>query len=118
MARFTVGYDLLPPRRQQAAGGDVKVLNITHWRSPMIRTLPRRLALALSLAVFAAGVGAQTTPTASAPPQAGFFAHLLQKLDTDGDGRISEAEWLAAATARFKQIDTQNSGSFNAATLA
>lgn len=83
----------------------------------MIRTLPRRLALALSLAVFAAGAGAQTAPGA-ASPHAGLFAHMLQKLDTDGDGRVSEAEWLAAATARFKQIDTQNAGSFDAATLA
>ena len=84
----------------------------------MIRTLPRRLTLALSCALFAAAAGAQTASTTTAAPQAGFFAHMLQKLDTDGDGRISEAEWLAAATARFKAIDTQNAGSFSAATLA
>lgn len=83
----------------------------------MIRTLPRRLAFALSLALCAAAAGAQTAPTTASPPT-GLFGHMLQKLDTDGDGRVSQAEWLAAATARFKQIDTQNTGSFTAATLA
>jgi Ca2+-binding EF-hand superfamily protein len=47
-----------------------------------------------------------------------FFGHMLQKMDTNGDGRISLDEYLAAATTRFKRLDTQNKGSVDAAQMA
>ena len=47
-----------------------------------------------------------------------FFAHLLEQMDTNGDGRISLAEYVAAAGARFKSIDTQNKGSIDATDIA
>jgi Ca2+-binding EF-hand superfamily protein len=65
-----------------------------------------RPAIFAALVVASAGVLAQTT---DAPSR--FFEHMLKKLDTNGDGRISLDEFLAAATARFQQIDTQNRGS-------
>ncbi|HET9189535.1 MAG TPA: EF-hand domain-containing protein, partial [Rudaea sp.] len=37
--------------------------------------------------------------------------------DTNGDGRISLDEYLAAATKRFQSIDTQNKGSITAADI-
>ena len=53
------------------------------------------------------------TATAFAQPADGsskLFAHMLQKWDANGDGKISLDEYLAAATARFEQVDTQNTG--------
>ena len=47
-----------------------------------------------------------------------FFAHMLEQMDTNGDGRISLDEYVAAAGARFKSIDTQNKGSIDAADIA
>ncbi len=62
---------------------------------------------------------AQTAPASPAPGgHPSFFQHMLQEMDTNGDGKISQAEYLAAAKARFHSIDTQNKGSINAADLA
>ncbi len=47
-----------------------------------------------------------------------FFAHMLEQMDTNRDGRISLDEYVAAAGARFKSIDTQNKGSIDAADIA
>ena len=35
---------------------------------------------------------------------------MLKKIDTDGDGKISKAEALAAAAARFDRADTNKDG--------
>jgi Ca2+-binding EF-hand superfamily protein len=85
---------------------------------PMSRTI-RKTALATSLlAVFAISAFAQSNSPPVAPAHAGFFQHMLQKMDTNGDGRISLDEYLAAASTQFKSIDTKNKGSIDAADLA
>src|SRR5215468_900793 len=79
--------------------------------------IPRlTLLAALCAAAWSFGAVAQEAP-AGAPAHPSFFQHMLQKMDTNGDGRISESEFLAAATARFKSIDTQNKGTIDAAQL-
>jgi len=46
------------------------------------------------------------------------FEQMLKKCDTNGDGRVSLQEYLAAATARFQQVDTQHKGSVTAEQIA
>jgi Ca2+-binding EF-hand superfamily protein len=75
--------------------------------------LAAMLALALPLAATA-----QDTATAPAGTHMTPFAHMLKKMDTNGDGKISLAEWQAAATARFDALDTQHTGSITAQQLA
>jgi len=48
--------------------------------------------------------------TAAATGQQGHRPPPIQTLDTDGDGRISEAEWLQHHAARFNEIDTNGDG--------
>lgn len=72
-----------------------------------------RLALLAALSTLSVAALAQ-----SADGSSKFFGHMLQKWDANGDGKISLDEYLAAATARFEQIDTQNKGSVNAAQIA
>jgi len=73
---------------------------------------------ALPLAALSLAALAQDVSTSAASARPSFFQHMLQKMDTNGDGRISEQEFLAAATARFQSIDTQHTGSVDAAELA
>jgi len=73
-----------------------------------------QLALVAALLPFCAS--AQDAPAASTT-HASFFQHMLQKMDTNGDGRISQDEFLAAATARFKSIDTANQGKIDATAM-
>ncbi len=85
----------------------------------MIRST--QLATAIATALLSLGAFAQaTTPTAdaTAPAHHGMFAHALKKLDTDGDGRISLAEYLAGASMRFQAADTAHAGTLSAAQLA
>lgn len=81
-----------------------------------------RLAVALSTALLSVAALAQTSVPAADPTAGdghhGRFEHALKKLDTDGDGRISLDEYLAGATARFKAVDTGNSGALSAEQLA
>src|SRR3982751_116570 len=61
------------------------------------------------------------TASAFAQPADGsskLFAHMLQKWDANGDGKISLDEYLSAATARFQQMDAQNTGAVTADQIA
>lgn len=85
--------------------------------------MSRKLNLAILAALALAGASfcasAQDAPsTAAAGARPSFFQHMLKEMDTNGDGRISLDEFLAAATNRFESIDTQNKGSINAADIA
>ncbi|MBS0583217.1 MAG: EF-hand domain-containing protein [Proteobacteria bacterium] len=86
----------------------------------MTRITSYALAAALVAAPFAAFAQAADTPApaAAAPAHPSPFAHMLKKMDSDGDGRISSAEFQAAAAARFAMIDTQGSGKITAAQIA
>lgn len=44
-------------------------------------------------------------------PHAGFHGKYFEKRDTDGDGAISRAEWMAASEERFKKADADGNGS-------
>ena len=80
----------------------------------MKRVIP---ILVLPLAALAIGAWAQSGDS-TAPPHPSRFQHQLEKMDTNGDGRISLNEYLAAATAHFDSIDTQHKGSIDATQLA
>ncbi len=86
----------------------------------MIRLTSSALVAALLVVPFAAFAQsndmATPAPAASTHPSA--FAHMLKKMDTDGDGKISSAEFQAAASARFDAIDTTHSGSITNEQLA
>ena len=81
-----------------------------------------RLAALVAIPMTALSLCAVAQPpnpgAASGGTRPDFFAHLLEQMDTDGDGRISLAEYVAAAGARFKSIDTQNKGNIDAADIA
>ena len=80
----------------------------------MFRSLARSVLTALPAAALSVCALAQTAD--SGHPS--FYQHMLQTMDTDGDGRISLDEYVAAATSRFKSIDTQNKGSVDANDIA
>jgi Ca2+-binding EF-hand superfamily protein len=80
----------------------------------MFRTIARSVLMALPATALSVCALAQTAD--SGHPS--FYQLMLQKMDTNGDGRISLDEYVAAATARFKNIDTQNKGSIDAADIA
>jgi len=81
----------------------------------MSRTFRRVTLAALPLALASLHALAQT---ATPPTHPTAFEYMLKKMDTNGDGRISLDEYLAAATATFKSIDAQHKGSVNAADIA
>ena len=73
-------------------------------------------ALAVAPLVAFAQSNGTTAPAAATPPSP--FAHMLKKMDSDSDGKISSAEFQAAAAARFAAIDTQGTGKITAAQIA
>jgi Ca2+-binding EF-hand superfamily protein len=84
------------------------------YRTTRLAALAALPMMALSLCAVA------QPPNSGAAPgtRPDFFAHMLQQMDTNSDGRISLDEYVAAAGARFKSIDTQNKGSIDAADIA
>jgi Ca2+-binding EF-hand superfamily protein len=80
----------------------------------MFRTIARSVLTALPVTALSVCALAQT----AAPEHPSFYQHMLQKMDTNGDGRISLDEYVAAATTRFQAADAQNKGSVTAADLA
>jgi Ca2+-binding EF-hand superfamily protein len=80
----------------------------------MFRTLARSVLTALPAAALSVCALAQTAD----PGHPSFYQLMLQKMDTNADGRISFDEYVAAASARFKSIDTQNKGAVDAADIA
>jgi Ca2+-binding EF-hand superfamily protein len=84
----------------------------------MYRTIRHAAFAALPLTALSVFAFAQAADPAAAGAHAGFFQHMLQKMDSNGDGRISLDEYLAASSARFKNMDSQNKGSIDAADIA
>ncbi len=80
----------------------------------MFRKIARSVLVAFPAAALSVCALAQTTD--SGHPS--FYQLMLQKMDTNGDGRISLDEYVAAASARFASIDTQNKGAVDAADIA
>ncbi len=84
----------------------------------------RKLTLAATLAAlcsaplttFAQSNDAPAATAAGAHPPV--FDHMLKKMDSDGDGKISSAEFQAAAAARFNAIDSQGTGKITAEQIA
>jgi Ca2+-binding EF-hand superfamily protein len=72
-----------------------------------------RLALFAALTALSAAAMAQQADRSSK-----HFEQFLKKWDANGDGRISLDEYVAAASAHFQQIDTQNKGSVSADQIA
>ncbi|MFT3791187.1 MAG: EF-hand domain-containing protein [Rudaea sp.] len=80
----------------------------------------RRFTLAAALAAFVAAPFAAFAQSNDAEPSThqSMFEHLLKKMDSDGDGKISSAEFQSAASARFDAIDTQHAGKITAQQIA
>lgn len=82
-----------------------------------------KLTLAVAIAAFstvpfAAFAQSNPAPAATATTHPSLFDHMLKKMDSNGDGKISSAEFQAAAAARFDAIDTQGSGKITAEQIA
>jgi len=84
----------------------------------MYRTIHHAALAALPLTALSVFAFAQAADPAAAGAHAGIYPYMLQKMDSNGDGRISLDEYLAASSARFKSIDSQNKGSIDAADIA
>ena len=84
----------------------------------MSRNLIFAILAALPLSGVALYAIAQDAAPATAPSDTAHFQHMLKKMDTNGDGKISLDEYMAAATSRFHAIDSQNKGSIDAADIA
>ena len=84
----------------------------------MFRTAAFIVARSALMAVPAAALSVCALAQTADSGHPSFYQLMLQKMDSNGDGRISLDEYLAAATARFKAIDTQNKGAIDAADIA
>ncbi|MEP6483244.1 MAG: EF-hand domain-containing protein [Rudaea sp.] len=76
----------------------------------MFRTIARSVLTALPVTALSVCALAQT----AAPEHPSFYQLMLQKMDSNGDGRISLDEYLAAANTRFTSIDAQGKGAVDA----
>ena len=85
----------------------------------MFRTIARSVLMALPVTALSVCALAQTAaPQSAAADRPSFYQLMLKKMDTNGDGRISLNEFVTAAQARFKAIDTQNKGAITAEDIA
>jgi len=84
----------------------------------MLRNVRHAALAALPLTVLSFYAIAQSASPPAPGAHSNFFQRMLQKMDTNGDGRISLDEYLAAAGARFKSVDSQHKGSIDAADIA
>lgn len=73
---------------------------------------PILLALGIS-AVLGAAQAADSTDTATR-----HGGHRFAQMDTNGDGKVTQDEFLAAAAQRFDTLDTHHRGSLDVADLA
>jgi Ca2+-binding EF-hand superfamily protein len=80
--------------------------------------MSRNLKLAIAAALPQTAASNTAAPATAAHVHASMYQHLLKKLDTDGDGKISLAEFQAGAAARFSAADAQHTGNLTAAELA
>lgn len=79
--------------------------------------MTRFTRLSLAAAVCVAALPLSVAAAAGSSPAA-HAGRLLQRLDADGDGRVSLDEYLAAATRRFDALDADHRGSVDAAAIA
>ncbi len=84
----------------------------------MFRIIRRTALAALPMAVISVCALAQAADPPAPGGHANFAQRAIQKMDTNGDGRISLDEYLAAAAVHFKSLDSQNKGSIDATDLA
>jgi hypothetical protein len=77
----------------------------------MRHTKERALSLALATLLGAALVSAAAAqPPEGQPSPVNPAEAFIQQHDTDGDGKVSQAEALAPQEARFKELDTDGDG--------
>jgi Ca2+-binding EF-hand superfamily protein len=85
----------------------------------MSRKLMFAILVALPLTGTALGAAAQDAEATATPGnRPSFFQHMLRAMDANSDGKVSLDEYVAAATKRFRSIDTQNKGSIDATDIA
>src|SRR5262245_9287909 len=66
--------------------------------------------LMLSAAAFVLSPAAFAEDAPATPPTGGHHKDMLAEIDTDGDGAVSKAEFLAFHEKRFAEIDTNSDG--------
>lgn len=62
------------------------------------------------IGAIALGLSLPAIANASAQDQTNRYQHMLERLDTNHDGKISPAEWQTATDQRFAKTDTNGDG--------
>jgi len=110
-----------------AFDGSAAAVAVRSGNPPMRKTLPTLLASALTgacaLAVAGTALAADTsatgtTATTPGAKRAQFRQQFFDKIDTNGDGVISRAEYQAWVDSRFEKLDTNGDGSVDANEIA